>query len=43
MLAQVILLVNKYPQFKIVNFDKLDYCSCIEVMNTVLALSLLVF
>ena len=26
----VILLVKKYPQFKIVNFDRLDYCSCIE-------------
>lgn len=26
----VILLATKYPQFKIVNFDRLDYCSCLE-------------
>jgi UDP-glucose 4,6-dehydratase len=26
----VILLARKYPQFNIVNFDRLDYCSCIE-------------
>eukprot|EP01041_Mallomonas_annulata_P008256 gene8256-16985_t len=26
----VILLTKKYPHFNIVNFDKLDYCACIE-------------
>ena len=26
----VILMVKKYPNLKIVNFDRLDYCSCIE-------------
>jgi len=26
----VILLTKKYPQYKIVNFDRLDYCACIE-------------
>ena len=29
----VILLVKKYPQFKIINFDKLDYCSCIDNLD----------
>eukprot|EP00596_Hydrurales_sp_CCMP1899_P008791 CAMPEP_0119047252 /NCGR_PEP_ID=MMETSP1177-20130426/52046_1 /TAXON_ID=2985 /ORGANISM="Ochromonas sp, Strain CCMP1899" /LENGTH=355 /DNA_ID=CAMNT_0007021607 /DNA_START=78 /DNA_END=1145 /DNA_ORIENTATION=+ len=29
----VILMVKKYPQFKIVNFDRLDYCSCIENLD----------
>jgi UDP-glucose 4,6-dehydratase len=29
----VILLVKKYPHFKIINFDKLDYCSCIENLD----------
>ena len=26
----VILLTKQYPEYKIVNFDKLDYCACIE-------------
>lgn len=26
----VIRLVKKYPQYKIVNFDKLDYCSSLK-------------
>lgn len=26
----VLLLVKKYPQFNIINFDRLDYCSCLE-------------
>jgi dTDP-D-glucose 4,6-dehydratase len=25
----VILLCKKYPQYKIINFDRLDYCACI--------------
>lgn len=29
------LLVKKYPQFKIVNFDRLDYCSCIENLDEI--------
>ena len=29
----VILMVKKYPNLKIVNFDRLDYCSCIENLN----------
>jgi len=31
----VMLLVKKYPQLKIVNFDKLDYCSCIENLDEI--------
>lgn len=31
----VILLARKYPQFDIVNFDRLDYCSCIENLDVV--------
>lgn len=26
----VILLVEKYPQYNIVNLDRLDYCACLE-------------
>ena len=26
----VILLCKKYPQYRIVNFDRLDYCACLE-------------
>ena len=29
----VILFVKKYPHLKIVNFDRLDYCSCIENLD----------
>ena len=29
----VILLAKKYPEVKIVNFDCLDYCSCIENLD----------
>ncbi|CAN0048432.1 unnamed protein product [Choristocarpus tenellus] len=29
----VILLVKKYPQYNIVNFDRLDYCSCLENLS----------
>jgi len=31
----VILLATKYPHLKIVNFDKLDYCSCLENLEEV--------
>jgi len=31
----VILMVKKYPQFKIVNFDRLDYCSCLENLDEI--------
>lgn len=31
----VILLAKKYPQYKIVTFDKLDYCACRENLNCV--------
>ena len=29
----VILLVKKYPHFNIINFDRLDYCSCLENLD----------
>lgn len=31
----VILLVERYPQYNIVNFDRLDYCSCLENLDSV--------
>lgn len=31
----VILLVEKYPQYNIVNLDRLDYCSCLENLDSV--------
>jgi UDP-glucose 4,6-dehydratase len=31
----VIRLVKKYPQYKIVNFDKLDYCSSLKNLNEI--------
>lgn len=31
----VILLAKKYPEINIVNFDKLDYCSCIRNLEEV--------
>lgn len=31
----VILLVKKYPNLKIVNFDKLDYCSCLSNLDEI--------
>ncbi len=31
----VIRLVKNYPNYKIVNFDKLDYCACIENVESV--------
>jgi len=31
----VIRLVKKYPQYKIVNLDRLDYCSCIENLQEI--------
>ena len=31
----VILFVKKYPQYKIVNFDRLDYCSCLSNLDDV--------
>lgn len=31
----VILLVKKYPNLNIVNFDRLDYCSCIENLDEI--------
>jgi UDP-glucose 4,6-dehydratase len=29
--------VKKYPQYKIVNFDKLDYCSCLKNLEEISA------
>ena len=29
----VIMMVKKYPFCRIVNFDKLDYCSCIKNLD----------
>ena len=29
----VILLVEKYPQYNIVNLDRLDYCACLENLD----------
>eukprot|EP01032_Pedospumella_encystans_P007585 gene7585-9086_t len=31
----VLLLVKKYPHFKIVNFDRLDYCSCLANLDEI--------
>ena len=31
----VILLATKYPNYKIVNFDKLDYCSSLKNLSSV--------
>jgi len=31
----VILLVKKYPNYKIVNFDKLDYCASLEYLREI--------
>lgn len=31
----VMLLVTKYPNLKIVNFDRLDYCSCISNLDCI--------
>lgn len=31
----VLLLVKKYPHFKIVNMDRLDYCSCLENLDEI--------
>lgn len=31
----VILLVEKYPQYNIVNLDRLDYCACLENLDCV--------
>jgi UDP-glucose 4,6-dehydratase len=31
----VLLLVKKYPHLKIVNFDRLDYCSCLENLDEI--------
>lgn len=33
----VLLLVKKYPHLKIVNFDRLDYCSCLENLSEIKA------
>eukprot|EP00286_Rhodomonas_abbreviata_P022556 CAMPEP_0181304936 /NCGR_PEP_ID=MMETSP1101-20121128/9441_1 /TAXON_ID=46948 /ORGANISM="Rhodomonas abbreviata, Strain Caron Lab Isolate" /LENGTH=371 /DNA_ID=CAMNT_0023410777 /DNA_START=32 /DNA_END=1147 /DNA_ORIENTATION=+ len=30
-----LLLAKKYPQFKIVNFDRLDYCSCLANLDEI--------
>ena len=30
----VILLVEKYPNYKVVNLDRLDYCSCLENLDS---------
>lgn len=31
----VILLVERYPQYNVVNFDRLDYCSCLENLDSI--------
>ncbi len=31
----VILLVKKYPNYRIVNFDKLDYCSSLKNLDSI--------
>lgn len=31
----VILLVERYPHYNIVNFDRLDYCSCLENLDSI--------
>lgn len=31
----VILLVEKYPQYNIVNMDRLDYCACLENLDCI--------
>lgn len=31
----VIRLVKNYPKYKIVNFDKLDYCSCLKNLESI--------
>ena len=31
----VILLVKKYPQYKIINYDKLDYCSSLKNLQEI--------
>jgi UDP-glucose 4,6-dehydratase len=31
----VLLLVRKYPQYMVVNFDKLDYCSCLKNLESI--------
>merc|ERR1719221_2267691 len=34
-----ILLAKKYPNYKVVVYDKLDYCSCLENLNEISTLS----
>eukprot|EP01138_Halocafeteria_seosinensis_P005662 gb/GECG01005788.1/.p1 GENE.gb/GECG01005788.1/~~gb/GECG01005788.1/.p1 ORF type:complete len:112 (+),score=13.19 gb/GECG01005788.1/:1-336(+) len=31
----VLRLVKKYPQYKIVNFDRLDYCACLKNLEEI--------
>ena len=31
----VLQLVKKYPKYKIVNLDRLDYCACLENLDSV--------
>ena len=31
----VIMMVKKYPYARIVNFDKLDYCSCLANLDCI--------
>jgi UDP-glucose 4,6-dehydratase len=31
----VLLLAKKYPQFNIINFDRLDYCSCLANLDEI--------
>jgi dTDP-D-glucose 4,6-dehydratase len=28
-------MVKKYPHYKIVNFDKLDYCACLDNLQEI--------
>jgi dTDP-D-glucose 4,6-dehydratase len=32
----VILLCKKYPKYKIINFDRVDYCACLANLEEVI-------
>ena len=31
----ILLLAKKYPNLQIINFDRLDYCSCLENLDEI--------
>lgn len=35
----MILLAKKYPNLRVINFDKLDYCACLKNLSSVESLS----